>query len=39
MQGFLLVLALLVTLAAQIYINSSYNKTFVEQEFKKFMES
>ena len=27
MQGFLLVLALLVTLAAQIYINSSYNKT------------
>lgn len=27
MQGFLLVLALLVTLAAQIYINSSYKKT------------
>lgn len=27
MQGFLLVLALLVTLAAQIYINSSYSKT------------
>ncbi len=27
MQGFLLVLALLVTSAAQIYINSSYNKT------------
>ena len=27
MQGILLVLSLLVTLAAQIYINSSYNKT------------